>query len=482
MFRSYGKAAVIAAVAASCGYAGAATITVTPSVTADVSLEGTVQNPTTAINLGTVDLAMGAFQTRDSIIRLSLGGISGAKFVSSSASTVSVACTNGNIVLDVATVTTASGTLDFGIASTSGSTSSLSCSFSSLAVSAGTLASTGTLTIQSGVKRVSDTDFTYDTAAAKTLLTVASQISSITVLSALNGVVDYSNQEGLGFEADDANSNIAGNADNLIVRIGSKSDVTLTAASALTVKFAINAASGKTFAWLDDAAGSLTPSLNRSTSSGKIDVAATAGGTATNASLTINATRDVLTFKATGVFTGTAVDYTIAFGHKSATPSTGVAIEPMEFPAVAATVEQGASVRASGTLSVGEWTSNGTTVKIPYMPINTTAGSSKIDPIIVVSNRSSVVGTVTVNVINANGDSCSGSLGTINGGSTKSFGGALRTLLQSSACAADFDTSTTQALNISLTATLPEGSTEVFTGYNAESGRVTVVNDSNGKN
>lgn len=474
MFRSYGKAGVIAAVAAACGYAGAATLNVTASQS-NVSLEGTVQRATESLQIGNVDLTMGAFQTRDSVIRLSLAGITGAKFASSGASSPSVSCTGGNMVLDVATNSAASSTWDFGIASTSGSTSALSCTFSSLAVSAGSLSSGGTLTITSAVKRVSDTDYTYDAAAAKTVLTVATQISSISVLSALNGVVDYSGQQGLGFDTDDGNATIAGNTDNLTIRVGSKSSVTLTATSALTVGFAIDAASGKTFAWLDDAAGSATPELNRTTSSGRVDVSA---GT-----LTINADRNQLTFKATGVFTGTAVDYTIAFGHKTAdpNPSTGVAIEPMTFPTVAARVEQGSTSRATANLTIGSWGSNGTTVKIPYLPINTTAGSTKIDPIIIVSNRSAVTGTVTVNVINSAGKSCAGSLGTISGNSTKSFGGALRTLLQSSTCSADFNTAAGESLNVSLTATLPDGSTEVFTGYNAESGRVTVVNDSNGK-
>jgi hypothetical protein len=469
MFRSYGKAAVIAAVASACGYAGAATITVTGS-SSNVSAEGAAA-ASASTNLGfTVDLNMGAFQSRDSVIRLSLGGISTARFATYNATTPSVACKDSTgavtaLDIDVTRNTTASSTWDFGIANTSGSTSTASCQFTSLAVVASTLG-TGTLTVQSGVKRVSDSDFTYDTASAKPVLTVSSQITSISVLSALNGVVDYTDQQGLGFDdsgADAAPSGAAGFGDHLVIRVGSQEGMTLSSASTLTFTLNIEAESGKTFAWLDD---DNNGALNNSTSNGRISA-----GT----SVTLDTAKNTITYVSSAVFTGTSRDFTVSFSHKSATPSTGVAISPMTFAPSSATV----STLTNSALAIGSWTSNGTTAKIPYMPINTTPGSTKIDPIIILTNRSSVTGTVTVNVVNARGESCTGTLGTIDGGQTKSLGGApLRSVL--SACPA-YNIAAGEAMNISLTATLPASTTELFTGYNAESGRVTVVNSLNGK-
>jgi len=476
MFRSYGKVAVLAAVAASCGYAGAATLAVT-SPAENVSKEGAASGATATLAVGTnVTLTMGSFQARDNVIRLSLGGIAGAKFATTGPS---VSCTTGNIVLDVPTVAAGSTTIDFGITATSGTTSSAVCTFTSLNVVPASLSLGGTLTLSSAVKRVSDTDFTYDSATAVNVLTVSTQVSSVTVLSALNGVVDYAAQAGLGFATDDAGTgNGAGKGDVLSFVIGSKENMTLSTTTPLTFTFSINAASGKTFGWLDDAPGSATTrALNRTTSSGRLY--ATAGGTALTS--TINTDMNVITITGAATMTGTARTVSVEFQHRDATPSTGLAIESMTFPAASVTVVNGSATSLSSTSlsGVGSWTTNGTTVKIPYMPVNTTPGASKLDPIIVIGNRSSTVGTVTVTTINARGESCSGTLGTINGNSTKSFGGSpLRAVLN--ACPA-YNIAAGESLSISLVATLASDTTDVFTGYNSETGRVTVVNDTNGK-
>jgi hypothetical protein len=480
MFRSYGKAALIAAVAASCGYAGAATLTIiTP--TADVSKEGAGAATTAALSIGAdVNLAMGSFQARDNVIRLSLGGIAGAKFAPTATSGVSVSCTTGNIVLDVPTVAAGgSSTIDFGITGTSGTTSSAICTFRSLSVLASSLSLGGTLTLSSAVKRVSDTDFVYDPASAVTAMTVSTQVSSVTVLSALNGVVDYAAQAGLGFATDDLGSGDgAGKGDVLSFVIGSKEGMTLSSATALTFTFSINAAAGKTFGWLDDAPGGATTRvLNRSTSSGRLY--ATAGGTALTS--TISTEMNLITITGSAVMTGTQRTVQVEFQHKSATPSTGLAIESMTFPDASVKIDNGArsSLGTTALTGIGSWTTNGTTVKIPYMPINTTPGASKLDPIIVIGNRSSTVGTVTVTAINARGQSCSGSLGTIDGNSTKSFGGLpLRNVLN--ACTG-YNIAAGESLSISLVATLASDTTDVFTGYNADTGRVTVVNSTNGR-
>jgi len=477
MFRSYGKAAVIAAVAASCGYAGAATLAInTPA--ANVSKEGAAAT-TAGLALGTnVTLTMGSFQSRDNVIRLSLGGISGAKFAAVSPS---VSCTTGNIVLDVPTIAAGGqSAIEFGITGTSGTTSNAVCTFSSLSVLPASLSVGGTLTLSSAVKRVSDTDFVYDTATAITAMTVSTQVSSITVLSALNGVVDYAAQAGLGFQDNDNGpSTVAANSDVLSFVIGSKENMTLSTTTALTFTLQIAAASGSNFGWLDDAPGAATTRvLNRDTSSGRVYAFL---GSSALSTPTINTDLNLITVTGSATLTGTAQTVTVEFQHKSSTPSTGIAISSMTFPSATASVVNGAltSLSPTAVTGVGSWTTNGTTVKIPYMPINTTPGTAKIDPIIVIGNRSSTTGTVTVTAINARGETCAGSLGTIPGNSTKSFGGSpLRTVLN--ACPA-YNIANGEQMSITLVATLASSTTDVFTGYNADTGRVTVVNDTNGK-
>lgn len=479
MFRSYGKAAVIAAVAASCGYAGAATLAIT-TPNGNVSKEGAAAT-TAGLALGAnVTLTMGSFQSRDNVIRLTLGGISGAKFANV---TPSVSCTTGNIVLDVPAIAAAGqSSIEFGITATSGTTSSAVCTFSSLSVLPASLSVGGALTLTSAVKRVSDSDFVYDLAPAVGVLTVTSQVSSVTVLSALNGVVDYAAQAGLGFETNDGNrlSAINTNADRIAFVIGSKENLVLSTTTALTFSIAISAETGKSFGWLDDAPGGATAgTVNRTTSSGR--VSAYVGGTTATGAVTINPTLNLLTITGSAVMTGTAREVSVEFQHKSATPSTGIAIEAMTFPSATASVVNGnlTSLSPTAVTGVGAWTTNGTTVKIPYMPINTTAGATKIDPIIVIGNRSSTTGTVTITAINARGESCSGSLGTIPANSTKSFGGSpLRTVL---AACPSYNMAAGEQMSITLVATLASSTTDVFTGYNADTGRVTVVNDTNGK-
>lgn len=469
------KGLVITAVAAACGYVGAATISTTGVFSGtNVSREGAI-GATTAVNLNAVNVTMGAFQSRDSIIQLQL---TGATFVSAAISTPSVSCSSNNITLDVGAPTSASSTYDFGVTGTSGTTSNVVCTFNSLAVTRSSLATSGAVTVASGVKRTSDAAYTYDTSSSSaTILSVASQIVSVAVSTAFNGVVDYQTKSGYGFVANDGTY-----GDQMQIVVSTR-DLALSLATALSVNFAVVSESGKNFAFLDaencGVSGS-TPNISpvRSTALGRVVV--TGGG-----SVTINSTCTTITYVATPVLTGNSTSlyyFGVELGTTSATPSTGVVIEPMTFPSFTATVSQTsvATARATGSIVPGSWTSNGATVVIPYMPINLTAGTSSIDPVVTIANRSSLVGTLTGTMRDEDGNSCTlSNLGTVQATRTKNLGGLIK---EAFAGCSNLSQTSTERMYITITATLPDSTTTFYSGFTVGgSSRATVVNSTNGK-
>jgi len=479
MIKTYGKAALVAAIAGSCGYVSAATVVVTDDAGgANVSLEGASAG---RIALTTVVLTMGDVYQVGDRVTLSLGGSTGAKFATYAGNAPSITCTSGDFVIESPALTSAAATADFVVSGKSANVTSIGkvCTFASLAVLGSSITSSGVVSISSSKTVGTGTD----AGSAVTVLTVASQIAGITVLSALNGIVDYQNSLGLTFASDDGGvaTNLGGNGDQLTLQITSNDGMYLSTIGALSVTFSLAAASGKTFTFLDDNGSCGTSALlNRGTSSGRVGF----GGGATN-SLTINAACTALSYVGTtSALTGTARTVSLEFGHKDATPSTGVVIDPMVFPSLVATVSQGSSTRfTSAALNPGTWTSNGSTVQIPYMPINSTAGAGKIDPVIIISNRSAATGSITATLRDESGNTCSltdAQLGTIAGNRTKSIGGTIRDAAAGSSCPT-LNVAGGEKLSITLTVTLPSGSTEVYSGYTVGgANRVTVVNSSNG--
>jgi len=484
MTRGNYKAIVLAAIASSCGYAAASTISVSAAAGAtggltygtpgtNLSLEGAAErNASSAALTGlVVAMTMGAFQSRDSIIQLAL---TNAKFASvGNGVAPSVSCTSGNIVLDVGAPTASNAFWDFGITGTSGTTSNVVCTFSSLGLAHSSI--TGTVSVSAGVKRTSDTAYTYDSSTASAvIITASSQIGTIALSTAFNGVVDYQAKQGYGFVTGDGGS--AGSGDILAFNVP-VNNLLLSANSAVSLNFAISAESGKTFSFLDSEACGTTPNLdNRSTNTGRAYATFTGG----SASLTINASCTTLTYAGTAVLTGSNLVASVELGHKSSTPSTGVVIEPMTFPSFVATVTQGAVSRKTGTIAAGSWTSNGATVVIPYMPINLSAGTSAIDPVVTIANRSSLTGVLSGTMRDEDGNSCAlDNLGSIAATRTKNLGGLIKTAF---AACSNLSQTSTERMYITITATLPDSTTTFYSGYNVGgTSRVTVVNSSNGK-
>jgi len=342
------------------------------------------------------------------------------------------------------------------------------------------MTSAGVVTISSGVKRTSDTAYTYDPSTAVNVASTASQIVSVAISTAFNGVVDYQAKQGYGFVSND------GTYGDILGVLVSTRDTADSHTTAMSVTFALSAESGKTFSFLDaencGVSGKIPTVNNASLRTTALGYAAAGGGTA---SVTINAACTTLSFTATKALTHDSAGhgFTLELGHQSSTPSTGVVIEPMTFPATVVTVSQGSTVRATSTgtgTTTGTWTSNGATVVIPYMPINLTAGASAIDPVITIANRSLLTGTLTGTMRDEDGNSCTlDNLGTVAATRTKNLGGLVKAAF---AACSNLSQTSTERMYITITATLPDSTTAFYSGYNVGgSGRVTVVNSTNGK-
>jgi hypothetical protein len=488
------KGAVLTAVAASCSYASAATIgprytgaTTGIAAGAIVSLEGSTSATGVYQFAASLITATAHFAGDEWQFTLSRGTLS------STIITPTIACTDAAgtagtqpITLDP-NPTVGSNTLTYSVTGTSGTTSGAVCTLSSLAVVRSSLTA-GDVAVTFAARRNGSGAFERDiasTASANTF-SVRSQLGAITVQSAFNGVVDYQGSAGKGFFADDGSA-LDGKEDTLVVRIA-QATVSDTAfslgATTASLNIVLRAESGKTFAFLDaNADGSCTAQewAVTTTHSGRVDP---------TGDVTINPTCTELTFvKSAQTLPGVAgaATYAIAMGSKFAAPSVGTlgqTITPMDFPATStATVTKGSTVWvASTTFDAGEWTSNGSTVVIPYMPANTTAGTAKIQPVVYVTNRSEVSGPATATIRNESGVLCTADLGTINSNRTVNVSTAITNAIATCYNTSDAATAAGHRLNIVITASLPSATTEVYSGFTVGgSSRVSVVNSSNGK-
>lgn len=492
------KGAVLAAVAAACGYASAATVgpsayvTAGLSATSRVSAEGAAA---AAVNTAlpankafvfavTVTTTVSHFAGDEWRLTLSNGTWSATSI------TPSVACgATSPITLDQ--VPTISGnTLTYTVGAVSGTTSGVECTFNSLAVGASSLTA-GDVIVTFGAKRASSTVYDRDLGATATneVFSVRSQLGAIEVQSAFNGVVDYQGSAGKGFATDDGSVTSSGNEDQLVLKLntGAVADTAFSLGGSFSLNVVINAESGKKFAFLDANNDGVcaVDEWATTTHSGVVGPA-----TLGSSNFTINGACTQLTFvKSDQVIPGVggATTFAMAAGSRFATPSVGTVgntITPMDFPATSTAVfTRGANTLiASTTFDAGAWTSNGSTVVILYMPANTTAGTAKIQPVIYVTNRSDVSGPATATMRNESGVSCTADLGTINANRTVNVSTAITNAIATCYNTSDAATAAGHRLNIVITASLPSATTEVYSGFTVGgSSRVSVVNSSNGK-
>jgi hypothetical protein len=480
------KVLLVASVAAACGYVSAATIaSIGLDTSANVSKEAAANTAGLALRFN-ASVATTVSHFAGDEWRLTLSPAT-ASWATSGVSGFSVTCSDGDIILD-AIPTISGNTMTFtvgGVSASVGSTIGERCQFSSLAVVASSVASASAVTVSFGARRPSGTVFDRDeTTTAAHVFSVGSQLGSITVLSALNGVVDYQGSAGKGFATDDAQSSgVAGKEDALVVKLAAgASNTAYSLTGQASLSFKIVAESGKKFSFLD-------ANNDGTCAAGELNSTTANGNVAPGASFTINTTCTELSFVQLVDVPGTVASdkfVTIAFGSSSSTPSVGTVgstITPMDFPEVSMSFDKLTKNLKSTTTAqdIGAWTSNGSEVVIPYMPVNTVA-ASKIQPVIYITNRSEVAGPATAVMRNEDGLSCSVDLGTIDKQRTVSVGtkisDAVKTCYNTSSAAE----AAGHRLYIVITASLPSASTEVYSGFTVGgSSRVSVVNNTNGK-
>jgi len=494
------KGALVAAVAAACGYATAAT---TGPKTGDdyqarVSLEGAklgtgagLVNKTVRFNM-TVTTEVSHFAGDEWRLTLSKGS-----WATSGASSFGVSCSDGDITLD--SIPTIDGAnMTFTVAGTSGTTSAVECTFTSLGVVATSLTTAGNVSVTFGAKRPSSSTFDRDLGSTPTAnaFSVASQLlATASVQSAFNGTVDYQGSAGKGFAADDGTDLVGGKEDALVVLLA-KSTVdtkySLTGTASLTM--VLTAESGKSFSFLDANRNGTCTADEWETTSANGDVSATgAAGTGASSVITINGTCTELTFKDLITVPGNTAGsqtYTIAMGSRNAAPSVGTVgntLTPMDFPSTAAAKALSVSLTrgtttlvSSEALDAGLWDSNGSTVNIPYMPVNTVA-ASRIAPVVYITNRSQVSGPATATMRNEAGVECTASLGTIEANRTTNVSNLINDAVKTCYNTSSAAEAAGHRLSITITASLPSADTEVYSAFTVGgTSRVSVVNSSNG--
>jgi hypothetical protein len=487
------KAALIAAVAASCGYATAATTG--PKTGLDyqkrVSLEGAklgtgagLVNKSLRFNM-TVTTEVSHFAGDEWQLTLTKGS-----WATSGASGFAVTCSDGDITLD-AIPTISGANMVFTVAGTSGTTASTECVFTSLGVAATSLTTSGNVSVTFGAKRPSSSAFDRDLGSTATAnaFSVASQLlSTVSVQSAFNGTVDYQGSAGKGFASDDGTNLVDGKEDSLVILLAKSTvdtEYSLTGTASLTV--VLTAESGKSFSFLDANRDGAYTADEWETPTANGDVSSTSG------SITINTTGTELTFKALVNVPGATADsrtFTIAVGSRFASPSVGTVgntLTPMDFPSTAAAKAVSANLaigsttlQSSDALDAGLWDSNGSTVYIPYMPVNTVA-ASRIAPVVYITNRSAVSGPATATMRNENGVECTAALGTISANRTTNVSNLINDAVKACYNTSSAAEAAGHRLSITITASLPSADTEVYSAFTVGgTSRVSVVNSSNG--
>lgn len=466
---------VAVAVAASCGYASAATVSA--AAVDRISKQGAASAAAvSATSMTLLDAAVqlnGSYAANDEMT-LTLSG-SGQFGNLTPATQSKVVCNSGALgTFTLAFLSRSSATTITYFAETTATTSTVGsrCTFSSLGILNSSLTTTGgnvQLTVSSK-KAGTATPFDNDQTTAATIASVIEQYT-VARVSAFDGEIDVSTGR-LSFTngtGDTATADVAGSRDSLAFSIANESGAT-TAATAGSISVAITAPSG--WAFLD------------TDGNGVIDTAATRTGaiTATNGTLAGSVTLSsatVLTYNSNTLADST---HTITVGRRT-TANSGTAFESQTFSSTGVSIAAGSGAGAvAAALIPGTWTLNGTTVQVPYMPFG-----SSIDQVIRVSNRSTQTAGVTVQARNAAGTLCAATTlsgVTVEANQVKDIAAQVKDYVNT--CFSSAADAPNHRVSLSITTNLPSAQTEVYTGFTVNStttgpSRVTVVNSSNGK-
>jgi hypothetical protein len=478
--KSISKVIVASAVAGACSYVSAATIT--PASVGNYSLESVQVSPAADLILLPIStVTLGQAYVLNDTIELS---VTGAGFASASVSS-SFTCANGagnSTVFTLVAASSNSSLLTYAANNPSGLVPGQTCNIPSLVVTAGSITGSGNIQVSSVSKKAA-TLATFDSGAAVTVASVGTNYS-VSVSTILDGVIDVQNNR-LTFASGTGPSDILNGATGFTAPAGDED----------TFQFSVNSL-GRTNVGSVVPSGTMTITLTGSVGFGFLVDPATdtagscsvtgIGAVAATAVVGGNAVAGTASPSSATACTGVNVvvptigagQYTVALGRGATTytATTATAFTEQTYSS-AITLAMGSSTRVASVQSspsAGAWTINGTTVNIPYLPLN-----ANIDLLVNIANRSTQTGAVTFTAWNANGTSCTGSLGSITANANMSVGSVLKTALL--ACTGTGWAGATRA-TVQLVIPTPRATTAVNTSFSATDGksRSIVVNDTNG--
>jgi hypothetical protein len=473
--KSISKVIVGAAVAGACGYVSAATIGST-GIEAYALEAIQVSAANTNVNTGAVTITLGQAYVLNDTLELS---ITGASFGSVDAATASFTCANGlgnSTVFSIVPASSGASVLTYVANTPAGLVPGQQCEIPTVMFSAGSVTAAGDISVSSVSKKAA-TLASFDSGAAAKIASVANAWS-VSTNTVFDGVIDVQNNRLTFASASGPLNRLAGDAtaeDSFAFSINVNTNRVGVNGGALTDiagTMSLTLTAGSSFGFLTDP---LVDTAGTCSIGGNGAVTATPIAGAPTISVNAGCTAITVT-----VPTVAAGAYSVSLGrgalNSALTTANSTAFAEQSYTA-AVGLSLGTGTRlasVSGAPNAGSWTINGTTVNIPYLPIN-----ANIDLIVNIANRSTQTGAVTFTAWNASGTSCTGSLGNVTANANMSVGAALKTALQG--CTGTGWAGATRA-TVQLVIPTPRATTAVNSSFSASDGksRSIVVNDTNG--
>lgn len=424
--KSISRVIVGVAVAGACGYASAATI---GSVGAadPYALEAIqVATANSNVNAGAITITLGQSYVLNDTLELS---ISGANFGSVTAVSQAFTCEGGSgnsTVFSIVAASSGASTLTYVANTPVGLVPGQQCNVPSVVFNASSVSAAGNIAVSSVSKKAA-TLASFDSATSVTIASVASAWS-VSTNTVFDGVIDVQNNRLTFASGEGPLNNLGGSTTGVdsfafsinvnTARVGTDGNPV----SGVTGTMVLTLTAANSFGFLTDPVADTAGTCSISGNG-----AVTATPAAGTAAITVNSTCSALTVTVPTVAAGV---YAVSLGRGAVdsslttTNSTPFA-EQAYTAAVALSMGTGSRLAAvSGAPSAGSWTINGTTVNIPYLPIN-----SNIDLVVNIANRSNQTGAVTFTAWNASGTSCTGNLGSVGANANMSVGAALKSAL-----------------------------------------------------
>jgi len=494
-----GRGLIAFAVAGSCGYLSAATV----STTAVSYTEAAINSAAATADIATSNIlvSLGAAYSISNQLTLTLQN--GAQFSGAAANVAaSVNCQSGasnDMVLSYqAGGGSGSTSVRYVVQSLSGTptTASLTCNFGSRSVLARTMPTSGSVGVQYSAATSGGSAIDDGAVATAAIATSRAQFA-FGSFSGVSGVIDVTNGRLAFTAAPTAKPNNpaidatlgATTADGIQVRFNAFSLGASTSAAQQTFEVTING----DFTFADDTGGECS-AADLSTGNGQVTAriqhaGLAAGATASGVSLTCATNAQSVTLKVDPTAmrlaadnAGQNVNATITLKRGGATTA-GVQFVRGDYTGAAPAFAYGTGTLSSNggqstTWSAGSFTSNGVTIDVPYMPFGN-AGTSAIGHVFVLHNRSNQAGTVSISAFkNGSTTACAtnSSLVTVEANSVTNISDQVRTYIAN--C---WPTDSAVRAGLRFEANLPASTSELYTSFTIGSDRALVPNSSTGR-